>query len=512
MMSSFTSDTIHLQSALAVHQAIQSGETTAVAVLDATFQQIESQDAAVGAFLSLTKDLAYDTATLVDQQVANGETLPLLAGVPIAVKDNISVTGTKTTCGSKILASYVAPYDATVVQQLKHRAMPIVGKTNLDEFAMGSSTENSAFQLTHNPWHLDKVPGGSSGGSAACVSAGMVSLSLGSDTGGSVRQPAALCGLVGLKPTYGLVSRFGLVSYASSLDQISPFARTVADVAALLDVITGYDAQDMTSARFVPTTPYVTSVQPDALPQRLGGRKLRVGVITKLNGEGMQPAVQHSFQQAIKQFEAQGAEVVPISIAGIREMMAAYYIIAPAEASSNLARFDGIRYGVRTEQAVANVYDLFRKNRSEGFGAEVKRRILLGTFALSSGYYDAYYGKAQAARRLLVAEFEKAWQQVDVLICPTSPTTAFDIGSKTDDPITMYLSDVATIPVNLAGIPALSLPCGFDEQHLPIGLQIMAPKFEETTLLGVAALFESAVGLSNLVPPAFAPAPSSTVC
>jgi aspartyl-tRNA(Asn)/glutamyl-tRNA(Gln) amidotransferase subunit A len=503
MMMMTTNTPFLNQSALAVHQAIQSGETTAVSVLDATYVHIEAHEAQVGAFLSLTKDLAYDYATEVDKKVKAGEKLPLLAGVPIAVKDNISVQGAKTTCGSKILETYVAPYDATVVKQLKDRGMPIVGKTNLDEFAMGSSTENSAFQLTHNPWNLNKVPGGSSGGSAACVSAGMVSLSLGSDTGGSVRQPASLCGLVGLKPTYGLVSRFGLVAYASSLDQISPFGRSVADVAALLDVIAGHDANDMTSAQFKPETPYLNSANPEALPQRLGGKKLKVGIIAELNGEGMDASVQQAFQQSVKLFEAQGAEVVTLSIGGIREMMAAYYIIAPAEASSNLARFDGIRYGVRTKEKVENVYDLFRKNRSEGFGAEVKRRILLGTFALSSGYYDAYYGKAQAARRLLVAEFEKAWQQVDVLICPTSPTTAFDIGAKTDDPITMYLSDVATIPINLAGIPALSLPCGFDENNLPIGLQIMAPKFAETTLLGVASLFEDAIGLKNLIPSAF---------
>ena len=501
-----TNQTTHILSlsALELHQAIQSGQTSAVSVVDATYAQIEAHEAKVGAFLSLTKDLAYEFASDVDNKVLQGETLPLLAGVPIAVKDNISVQGAKVTCGSKILETYVAPYDATVVKQLKDRGMPIIGKTNLDEFAMGSSTENSAFQLTHNPWDLNKVPGGSSGGSAACVSAGMVSLSLGSDTGGSVRQPASLCGLVGLKPTYGLVSRFGLVAYASSLDQISPFGRTVADVAALLDVISGHDANDMTSAQFQPTMSYLNSTNPEALPQRLGGKKLRVGVIAELNGEGMDASVQQSFQQAVNLFEAQGAEVVTLSIGGIREMMAAYYIIAPAEASSNLARFDGIRYGVRTKEKVENVYDLFRKNRSEGFGAEVKRRILLGTFALSSGYYDAYYGKAQAARRLLIAEFDKAWQQVDVLICPTSPTTAFGIGAKTDDPITMYLSDVATIPVNLAGIPALSLPCGFDANNLPIGLQIMAPKFAETTLLGVASLFEEAVGLKNLIPSTFA--------
>ena len=486
----------HQHSAVQLAQQIQTGTTKAVDVLEASFAQIEACDAQVGAFLCLNKDQAFATAKAVDEAAAKGDTLSPLAGVPIAIKDNLNLTGLPTTCASQILQGYTSPYDATVVQRLKANQLPIVGKTNLDEFAMGSSTENSAIQLTRNPWDLERVPGGSSGGSAACVSAGMVPLSLGSDTGGSVRQPASLCGLVGLKPTYGRVSRYGLVAYASSLDQVSPFARSVEDLATVFQVIAGPDSLDSTTVK-ESAGDYISD-----LKKPVGS--LKVGVIRELNGEGMQPEVQASFQASLEQFKAMGAEVTEVSVESIKEAIAAYYVLAPAEASSNLSRFDGIRYGQREEVEGGTVYDLFKATRSKGFGAEVKRRIMIGTFALSSGYYDAYYGKAQKARQLLIQNFNKAFAHVDILICPTSPTTAFKLGEKTTAPLSMYLSDVATIPVNLAGIPALNVPCGFDSQQLPIGLQLMGPRLSEARLLQVAHAFEQLVGLSGLIPEQFA--------
>ncbi|MEB3287216.1 MAG: Asp-tRNA(Asn)/Glu-tRNA(Gln) amidotransferase subunit GatA [Vampirovibrionales bacterium] len=482
------------KSALQLHEAIQNGECSAVEVLDETFARIERDDAKIGGFLSLTKDLAYETAKAVDAKVKAGETLPLLAGVPIAVKDNINVSGYPTTCASKILEGYVSPYDATVTEKLRAHLMPIVGKTNLDEFAMGSSTENSAIQPTRNPWDLDRVPGGSSGGSAAVVSQGETLLSLGSDTGGSVRQPASLCGLVGMKPTYGLVSRYGLVAFGSSLDQISPFGRNVADTAGLLQVIAGFDRNDSTSIT-AKDTDYLAAVQ------KMAGKTLagfKVGVISELNGQGMQAEVSEAFQNAVQTLRSLGAEVSEVAIPSISAAVAAYYIVATAEASSNLARFDGVRYGLRVERD--DIYSTYCKTRGEGFGPEVKRRIMLGTFALSSGYYDAYYGKAQKARKLLAREFADAFAKVDVLICPTAPTTAFKIGEKANDPVSMYLSDISTIPVNLVGIPAISIPCGFDRQKLPIGLQILGRHCEEFRLLQVAQAFETASGLFNLTP------------
>lgn len=477
-------------SALLLHQQIQSGEKSAVSVLEDTFRTVDRVDAQVGAFNSLTRELALETASKVDTQVKAGEKLPLLAGVPLTVKDNINVKGYPTTCSSKILDGYVSPYDATVTLKVKANLLPIVGKANMDEFAMGSSTENSATKITRNPWDLERVPGGSSGGSAAAVASTQTLLSLGSDTGGSVRQPAALCGLVGLKPTYGLVSRYGLVAFASSLDQVSPFARNVKDAAALLQVIGGFDRRDSTSLD-TPLPAYL-----DTIDQPV--EKLRVGVITELNGEGMQPEVAESFQKAIETFKKLGAEIITLSVPSIQYATASYYILATAEASSNLARFDGVRYGLRNEGET--IYDTYCKTRAEGFGPEVKRRIMLGTFSLSSGYYDAYYGKAQKVRKLLKNEFDRAWSQVDVLICPTSPTTAFKIGEKTNDPVSMYLSDIATIPVNLVGIPAISIPCGFDQHGLPIGLQVMGPHLSEEKLFRVSQMFETATGLANLNP------------
>jgi aspartyl-tRNA(Asn)/glutamyl-tRNA(Gln) amidotransferase subunit A len=477
-------------SALALHEAIQSGQKKATDVIQETYRRIDSVDGKIGAFNSLTRELAEAQAAEVDEKVQKGEVLPLLAGVPLAVKDNINVKNYPTTCSSKILEGYISPYDATVIERLKQHLVPLVGKTNLDEFAMGSSTENSAIKLTRNPWDLERVPGGSSGGSAAAVAAGTTLISLGSDTGGSVRQPAALCGLVGIKPTYGLVSRYGLVAFASSLDQISPFARNVKDAAALLQVIGGFDNRDSTSLK-VDVPDYLETIEKPV-------EGLRVGVISELKGEGMQPEVAESFQKAIETFQKLGATIVPVSIPSIQYAIAAYYIIATAEASSNLARFDGVRYGLRVEGE--DIYQTYCKTRAQGFGPEVKRRIMLGTFSLSSGYYDAYYGKAQKVRQVLRNEFEKAWAQVDVLICPTSPTTAFKIGEKADDPVSMYLSDIATIPVNLVGIPAMSIPCGFDRQNLPIGLQMMGPHLSEEKLFRVGQMFETATKLYNLLP------------
>lgn len=482
-------------SALALHKQICDGERSAVDVLTQAYSRIDQIEPAIGAFTALTRELALETAELIDRKVRMNEPLPLLAGVPMAVKDNINVKGYATTCASQILSGYISPYDATVTVKLKSHLIPIVGKTNLDEFAMGSSTENSALQTTRNPWDTDRVPGGSSGGSAAAVASGETLLSLGSDTGGSVRQPAALCGLVGLKPTYGLVSRYGLVAFASSLDQISPFARNVTDAAALLQVITGFDPRDSATLN----QPEINSINYlNQIDQPV--EKLRVGLIRELDGTGMQAEVQASFEQAVETFRKLGAEVEVVSIPSIRYTIAAYYILATAEASSNLARFDGVRYGLREEGE--DIYQTYCKTRAKGFGPEVKRRIMLGTFSLSSGYYEAYYGKAQKVRKLLRNEFDQAWARVDVLICPTSPTTAFKVGEKADDPVSMYLSDIATIPVNLVGIPAMSIPCGFDHNHLPIGLQLMGPHLSEAKLLRISRMFERVSGLLNLSPDA----------
>ncbi|MBY0450270.1 MAG: Asp-tRNA(Asn)/Glu-tRNA(Gln) amidotransferase subunit GatA [Cyanobacteria bacterium] len=484
------------QGALEIHRQIQEGKITAVSVLKQSLQAIAQQDLDIGAFLSVHGETALAEAAAVDAKVSAGETLPLLAGVPIAIKDNINVTGMPTTCASNILTGYISPYNATVIEKIKTAGLPIVGKTNLDEFAMGSSTENSALKVTRNPWNHHCVPGGSSGGSAAAVAGAMVPLSLGSDTGGSVRQPASLCGLVGMKPTYGLVSRYGLVAFGSSLDQISPFAGDVADAAALLQLIAGFDPLDSTTLK-TETPDYLTTLE--QLPSNL-----RIGVIQELNGEGMQPEVAENFAQMIELCQKQlGASIQTISMSGIQPAIAAYYIVATAEASSNLARFDGVRYGQR-KKTTGDVHAMYRKTRAEGFGPEVTRRIMLGTFCLSSGYYDAYYGKAQRARALLRKQFQEAYGQVDLLICPTSPTTAFKIGEKASDPLSMYLSDIATIPVNLAGIPAISIPSGFDKSGLPMGLQILGPRLSENKIFQVARAIEQVTGYHHLLPPALA--------
>ena len=469
------------KSAMEQSRTLKNKEVSAVELTKASLDRIKSIDEKLGAFNSLTEDTALETAKKVDEKIAKGEDLPLLAGVPLALKDNMNLIGSKTTASSKILENFVSPYNATVTQKLLENLVPIVGKANLDEFAMGSSNENSAFKKVHNPWNLNKVPGGSSGGSAASVAACEATLALGSDTGGSIRLPASFCGIVGMKPTYGKVSRYGLIAFASSLDQIGPFARTVEDAAALLEVISGYDSHDSTSLN-LPVENYRESLNNDI-------KGMKVGVVKELVKEGLSPDVEKAIQGAIDTYKSLGAEIVEISLPNIGHSIGIYYILATAECSSNLARFDGVKYGYRAE-GVNNLLDMYCKTRAEGFGPEVKRRIMLGTYALSSGYYDAYYKKAQQMRRIVTEDFLKAFSQVDVLIAPTCPNTAFDLGSKTEDPLAMYLTDIATIGANLAGIPALSVPAGFDNDGMPIGLQIMAPQLKEAKLFNFAYKFE----------------------
>ncbi|MBR6127461.1 Asp-tRNA(Asn)/Glu-tRNA(Gln) amidotransferase subunit GatA [bacterium] len=469
------------KSAVEQHTAIKNKEISAVELTKASLERIKTVDEKLGAFNSLTEETALETAKKVDEKIAKGEELPILAGVPLALKDNMNLVGSKTTASSKILENFVSPYNATATQKLLDNLIPIVGKANLDEFAMGSSNENSAFKKVHNPWNLNKVPGGSSGGSAASVASCEAALALGSDTGGSIRLPASFCGIVGMKPTYGKVSRYGLIAFASSLDQIGPFARTVEDAAALLEVISGYDKHDSTSLK-LPVENYTSSLSYD-----IKGKK--IGVVKELMVEGLAPDVQKAMQSAIDTYKSLGAEVVEISLPNIKHSIGIYYILATAECSSNLARFDGVRYGHRTADA-SNLMELYCKSRAEGFGPEVKRRIMLGTYALSSGYYDAYYKKAQQMRRVVTDDFLKAFSSVDVLIAPTCPNTAFDLGSKTEDPLAMYLTDIATIGANLAGIPAISVPAGFDSDGMPIGLQIMSPQLTEAKLFNFAYKFE----------------------
>ena len=471
------------KSAMEQFKALKDKQVSAVELTKASLDRIKSIDEKLGAFNSLTEETALETAKKADEKIAKGEELPLLAGVPLALKDNMNLIGSKTTASSKILENFVSPYNATVTQKLLENLIPIVGKANLDEFAMGSSNENSAFKKVHNPWNLNKVPGGSSGGSAASVSSCEAALALGSDTGGSIRLPASFCGIVGMKPTYGKVSRYGLIAFASSLDQIGPFSRTVEDSAALLEVISGYDYHDSTSLN-LPVENYRDSLNNDI-------KGLKVGVVKELIGEGLAEDVSKAIQNAIDTYKAQGAEVVEISLPNIKHSIGIYYILATAECSSNLARFDGVRYGHRTDNP-KNLLELYCKSRAEGFGPEVKRRIMLGTYALSSGYYDAYYKKALQMRRVVHEDFLKAFSQVDVLIAPTCPNTAFDLGSKTEDPLAMYLTDIATIGANLSGIPAISVPAGFDKDGMPIGLQIMAPQLKEAKLFNFAYKFEQA--------------------
>lgn len=471
------------KSATEQSKAIKNKEISAVELTKAALDRINSLDEKLGCFNSLTEDTALETAKKVDEKVARAEELPLLAGVPLALKDNMNLVGSRTTASSKILENFVSPFNATITQKLLDNCVPILGKANLDEFAMGSSNENSAFKKVHNPWNLNKVPGGSSGGSAASVAACEVTLSLGSDTGGSIRLPASFCGIVGMKPTYGRVSRYGLIAFASSLDQIGPFARNVEDAANLLEVISGYDPKDSTSLN-VPVEHYAATLNND-----IKGKK--VGVIKELMSEGLSEDVSKALQKAIDDYKAMGCEIVEISLPSLKYSIGIYYILATAECSSNLARFDGVKYGYRTPDA-KNLMEMYTKTRAEGFGPEVKRRIMLGTYALSSGYYDAYYKKAQQMRALVTMEFAKAFEQVDVLISPTCPNTAFDMGAKASDPLAMYLTDIATISANLAGIPGLSVPAGFDKDGMPIGLQILAPQMQDAKLLNFAYKFEQA--------------------
>ncbi|AIE74727.1 MULTISPECIES: Asp-tRNA(Asn)/Glu-tRNA(Gln) amidotransferase subunit GatA [unclassified Synechocystis] len=466
----------------ALHQKLIDQEISAVAVAQASLTRIEALEGKLKSFLQVTGPQAIAQAERVDAQIAAGEPINLLAGIPIGIKDNLCTKGIVTTCASQILQGFVPPYESSVTAKLQNVGAVMVGKTNLDEFAMGSSTENSGYQVTANPWDLTRVPGGSSGGSAAAVAADECLIALGSDTGGSIRQPASLCGVVGMKPTYGLVSRFGLVAYASSLDQIGPFARRVEDAAILLQAIAGYDSKDSTSLN-VPIPDYTQALKPDL-------KGVKVGVIMDAFGEGLDDTVNEAVQTAIAKLKELGATIEEIHCPRFRSGIAAYYVIAPSEASANLARYDAVRYGLRTE--ADNLMEMYTQTRAKGFGAEVKRRIMLGTYALSAGYYDAYYLKAQKVRTLIKQDFDQAFTKVDVLVCPTAPTTAFKAGEKTDDPLSMYLSDLMTIPVNLAGLPAMSVPCGFDDNNLPIGLQLVGNALGEEMLFRVGYAYEQA--------------------
>jgi aspartyl-tRNA(Asn)/glutamyl-tRNA(Gln) amidotransferase subunit A len=469
-----------------LHNQLISKERSAVEIAQETLDRIQALEPKLHSFLCVTADRALEQAQQVDAKIAAGEEIGLLAGIPIGIKDNLCTKGIPTTCGSKILQNFVPPYESTVTARLAATGAVMVGKTNMDEFAMGSSTESSAFQLTANPWDLERVPGGSSGGSAAAVAAAECTVALGSDTGGSIRQPASFCGVVGLKPTYGLVSRYGLVAFASSLDQIGPFGRSVEDAAILLSAIAGHDPNDATSLK-VPIPDYASSLTPDLMKKR----KFRIGIIKEAFGEGLDPIVGKTVMAAVDELKKLGAEVTEISCPQFRYGLPAYYIIAPSEASANLARYDGVKYGFRSDET-NNLMEMYTKTRAQGFGAEVKRRIMVGTYTLSAGYYDAYYLKAQKVRTLIKQNFEQAFSEVDVLVCPTSPITAFKAGEKTNDPLSMYLTDLLSIPINLAGLPGLSLPCGFDEAGLPIGLQMISNVLQEETLLQAAYAYEQA--------------------
>lgn len=455
-------------------------EVSASEVLESVLRRISEVEPMVRAYITVTEEVARRQAAEVDWALSTGEELPPLAGVPIAIKDIICTKGIRTTCASKILENFVPPYDATVTLKVYESKMVLVGKTNLDEFAMGSSTENSAFFPTRNPWDLERVPGGSSGGSAAAVAAGEALISLGTDTGGSIRQPASFCGVVGMKPTYGRVSRYGLVAFASSLDQIGPITKDVRDCALLLQVISGKDPRDSTSVD-LPVPDYVAEMEREP-------KGLKVGVITEFLGEGVDKEVRDLILEAAKVLEGLGMELGEASLPHVEYALPCYYLIAPAEASSNLARYDGVRHGLSARPA-KDPFELFCKTRRAGFGPEVKRRIMLGSYALSAGYYDAYYLKAQKVRTLIRRDFERAFEEFDVLLCPTSPTPPFRLGEKISDPLAMYMSDICTIPVNLAGLPAISVPCGF-VGGLPVGLQIIGRPFDEPTVLRVAYAYE----------------------
>ena len=464
-----------------LHDKLKACEITAVELTESVYERIEAVEPHVKGYLTLTKEIALEQANAADAGFQNGDNMSPLAGIPIAIKDVICTKGVRTTCASKILSNFVPPYDATVMTKLNQQGIVMIGKTNMDEFAMGSSTENSAYQITHNPWDLETIPGGSSGGSAAVVSADTAICSLGSDTGGSIRQPAALCGVVGMKPTYGRISRYGLIAFASSLDQIGPFTKDVTDCALVLNALCGNDEMDSTSVD-VPVPDFTQSLINDV-------QGLKIGVPKEYFTEGLDTEVADKVHAAISVLEKLGASVEEISLPHTEYAIATYYIIAPAEASANLARYDGVRYGYRTKEPT-DLINMYKKTRSEGFGQEVKRRIMLGTFALSAGYQDAYYRKAQKARTLIKSDFDAAFEKVDVIATPTSPTPAFKIGERTADPLQMYLCDVMTTPASHAGLPGISVPCGFVESGLPVGLQLLAAPFDEETLLRAAYTFE----------------------
>ena len=462
---------------------IAAGQISSVEATSAVFKNIEEREPTIGAYISTYRDSALEKAAEVDKRIAAGREVGQLAGVPVAIKDNMCTTFGTTTCASKILQNFHAPYNATVVEKLISADAVIVGKTNMDEFAMGSSTENSGLKQTVNPWDNSRVPGGSSGGSAAAVAGGLCVAALGSDTGGSIRQPAGFCGVVGLKPTYGRVSRYGLVAYGSSLDQIGTITNNVTDAALMMNVIAGHDPADSTSVdeTIAPIPDYLEKIDEPL-------EKLKIAIVPQFN-TGADKQVQKAVVDAIEIYKKLGAEVIEITMPHLDYAIAAYYVIATAEASSNLARYDGVHYGHRSEKA-ADYVEVYSKSRAEAFGKEVKRRIMLGTYTLSSGYYDAYYLKALKVRNLIRADFTGAFEKCDCIIMPVSPTTAFKIGEKVNDPLTMYLSDIYTIAANLAGIPGISIPCGFDESNLPIGLQILSPAFTEDKLLRIARMYE----------------------
>ena len=482
---------------LTVHELqekLESKEITRSEIIKAYTERIEEKEKEVDAFVTLTLEEAKKQVEEIEEKIAKGEEVGNFAGIPIGIKDNICTKGIKTTCGSKMLENFVSPYNATVVEKLDKENIISLGKLNMDEFAMGSSTEHSYFKKTKNPWNLNKVPGGSSGGSAAAVAANMVPWALGSDTGGSIRQPASLCGVVGLKPTYGLVSRYGLVAYASSLDQIGPITKDVKDAAMLLNLIVGQDEHDSTSEP-IEKKDYVKTLKNDV-------KGLKIGVPKEFFGEGINEEVKISVQNAINKYIELGAEVEEFSLDIAKYSLATYYIIADAEASSNLGRFDGIRYGHRSKDA-SSLRDIFVNSRTEGFGKEVKRRILLGTYVLSSGYYDAYYKKAQQVRTLVKNEFNKAFEKYDVILTPTSPTVAFNIGEKSNNPMEMYLADICTVSINIAGLPGISIPCGVDSKGMPIGMQLIGNKFEEEKILNAAYTFEQAIKFRENYKPMF---------
>ena len=482
---------------LTVHELMEklgNNELTSEEITKAYVDRINDKEKDVNAFVTTLCDEALEKAKKIDEKRKSGDIKSNLAGIPIGIKDNLCTKGVKTTCSSRMLEDFIAPYDATVVENLNNEDLIDLGKLNMDEFAMGASTEYSYFKKTSNPWDLERVPGGSSGGSAAAVAAELVPWALGSDTGGSIRQPASFCGVVGLKPTYGLVSRYGLVAFASSLDQIGPITKDVTDAAILLNLIAGHDERDTTSYD-MPKKDYTKALKGDV-------KGLKIGIPKEYFGEGINEEVKEQLEEAIETYKKLGAEVEEISLDIAKYALATYYIIACAEASSNLGRFDGIRYGHRAEN-FSNLKELYRNSRSEGFGAEVKRRIILGTYVLSSGYYDAYYKKAQQVRTLVKKEFDKAFEKYDVLLTPTSPTVAFEMGTRSNNPLEMYLADICTVSVNIAGLPGISIPCGVNSENMPIGMQLIGNKFEEEKILNAAYAFEKEYRFRDKFRPTF---------